>query len=275
MNNNIINDKVVVFDLDETLGSFTEIGIFWDALENFYGKKIPNNAFITLLDIFSHFLRPDIINILKFIIDKRDKGECSKIMIYTNNNGPKNWVKLICDYFDKKLNIKVFDKIIAAFKIDGKIVEIGRKTHNKTIEDLINCSKIPDNTKICFLDDQVHSHMEHENVYYIKIKPYNYNLPYRVMAEMYYSNEYTNINKHSNEEEFINTIVKIMNRYNYEDKYINEIEIDTIVSKQIINYLKDFFSKKHDKTIKKYNKTIKKNHKTTNYKLKNKTIKKR
>ena len=268
MINNIINNKIVVFDLDETLGSFTELGIFWDALENFYGHKMPNDAFITLLDIFSDFLRPDIINILKFIVDKRDKGECSKIMIYTNNNGPKSWVKLICDYFDKKLNTNVFDKIIRAFKIDGKIVEICRKTHNKTVEDLINCSKIPDNTKICFIDDQVHPDMEHENVYYIKIKPYNYNLPYDVMAKMYYNKEYKNINKESSEEEFINTIVKIMNRYNYEDKYINEMEIDKIVSKQIINYLKDFFSKKKHKTIKKKHKTIKPNN------LKNKKLKK-
>ena len=107
--------------------------------------------------------------------------------------------------------------------------------------------------------------MEHENVYYIKIKPYNYNLPYDVMAKMYYNKEYKNINKESSEEEFINTIVKIMKRYNYEDKYINEMEIDTIVSKQIINYLKDFFYKKRYKTIKKKHKT--------NNKLKKKTLK--
>lgn len=274
MINDIINNKIVVFDLDETLGSFTEIGIFWDALENFYGHKMPNDAFITLLDIFSDFLRPDIINILKFIVDKRDKGECSKIMIYTNNNGPKSWIKLICHYFDKKLNTKVFDKTIGAFKINGKIVEIGRKTHNKTVEDLINCSKLPDNTKICFIDDQLHEDMQNENVYYIKIKPYQYNLPYRVMAEIYYDKEYTNINKDSNKEDFINTIIKIMKRYNYEENYINEIEIDTIVSKQIIIFLNDFFSNKTHKTIKKKHKTIKKINKTSKqYKLKNKTIK--
>ena len=37
--------KVVVFDLDETLGYFTEISIFWDALESFYGKKLTNDSF--------------------------------------------------------------------------------------------------------------------------------------------------------------------------------------------------------------------------------------
>ena len=27
--------KIVVFDLDETLGYFTEFGIFWDSLSNY------------------------------------------------------------------------------------------------------------------------------------------------------------------------------------------------------------------------------------------------
>ena len=26
--------KIVVFDLDETLGSFVELGMFWDAIKN-------------------------------------------------------------------------------------------------------------------------------------------------------------------------------------------------------------------------------------------------
>ena len=33
--------KIVVFDLDETLGYFTQYGIFWDSLANYL--KIKNN----------------------------------------------------------------------------------------------------------------------------------------------------------------------------------------------------------------------------------------
>tara|TARA_A100001015_G_scaffold309642_1_gene409468 strand:+ start:566 stop:883 length:318 start_codon:yes stop_codon:yes gene_type:complete len=105
--------------------------------------------------------------------------------------------------------------------------------------------------------------MDHENVYYINIKPYYNSLPFEDMAQIYYDNEYNNINKESNQEEFITTITKLMNRYNYDCKVkeINEINIDKIISKQIINYLKDFFSKKN-RTIKfkktKKNKTFKK-----------------
>ena len=36
-NNN--NDKVIVFDMDETLGHFVELSIFLHALEDFYKKK--------------------------------------------------------------------------------------------------------------------------------------------------------------------------------------------------------------------------------------------
>lgn len=269
MNNNISNhkNKIVVFDLDETLGSFVELGMFWDALENFYGHKLSNNEFINFLDIFIEYLRPDIINILKFIINKRNNGECYKIMIYTNNQAPKSWCSLICSYFDKKLNTKVFDKIISAFKVNGKIVEICRKTHNKTIGDLINCSKIPEDTKICFIDDQEHPYMKNENVYYIKIKPYNYSLPYNIMANKYYYHNYASINNVSNKDEFVNTITKIMNHYDYEhkNKHKNEIEIDKIISKQIMKYLNEFFYVRKNKTIKKN----KKNNNTKTIKNKN------
>ena len=60
---------------------------------------------------------------VKFLLEKRKKGRCSKIMIYTNNQGPKSWAQQISAYFDYKLGVKIFDKIIAAFKVKGKIVE--------------------------------------------------------------------------------------------------------------------------------------------------------
>ena len=63
--------KVVVFDLDETIGYFTEVGIFWDALENFYGHNLFNEQFHEVLDIFPQFFRPDIFKIMEFINKKR------------------------------------------------------------------------------------------------------------------------------------------------------------------------------------------------------------
>jgi hypothetical protein len=60
--------KIVVFDLDETLGYFTEYGIFWDSLNNFVQiknkKKLTQYDFDSILDLFPEFIRPNIINIL-------------------------------------------------------------------------------------------------------------------------------------------------------------------------------------------------------------------
>jgi len=80
------NKKVIVFDLDETLGSFGELGSFCNALDEYYGdKQISYNMFNDLLDLYPEFIRPQIINILKYILQKKKEDKCKYIMIYTNN----------------------------------------------------------------------------------------------------------------------------------------------------------------------------------------------
>ena len=179
--------KIVVFDLDETLGNFIELGMFCDALENYNNIPIEQNHFFEIIDLFHNFLRPNIVDILKFLVKKRKQKKCDKIMIYTNNNGPRTWTENISKYFHYKINEKVFDDIIAAFKVNGKKVEICRTSHDKSVDDLIRCTKIPSNSKICFLDDQYHPQMKHSNVFYINVKPYTYSYEFNTMADMYYS----------------------------------------------------------------------------------------
>lgn len=58
-------DRVVVFDLDETLGHFHLIRLVWESINNFIGfNKIPymmgQTDFNNLFDIFPEMLRPDI-----------------------------------------------------------------------------------------------------------------------------------------------------------------------------------------------------------------------
>ena len=236
-------NKIIVFDLDETLGCFTEIGIFWEALENFYGTNLLNESFYDVIDLFSDFLRPNIINILEYVKNKKINNECDKIMIYTNNQGPKSWVTMISNYFNNKIGYKVFDNIIAAFKIGGKIIEFNRTSHDKSVEDLIRCTRISPNTEICFIDDQYHPLMNMDNVYYINVKPYIYSMPYEEMAEKYYNRHKDNIKV--KKEEFINFIINFMKQYNYpvKNKSKDETELDKIVSKKIVIHLEEFFKK--------------------------------
>ena len=79
---------IVVFDMDETLGHFSQLGIFWDVLQDFYinidrpidiysdnGKQV----FFDLLNIFNKFLRPDIENILILLKKKKKKKNATRL----------------------------------------------------------------------------------------------------------------------------------------------------------------------------------------------------
>ena len=179
--------KIVVFDLDETLGYFTQYGMFWDSLANYLKIKNKNNLtqndFNDILDLFPEFLRPNIINILMYLKNKKKTNCCHKMMIYTNNTGPREWSKHIISYFEKKINFKLIDQIISAFKINGKRVELCRTTYNKTHKDFVKCTKIPIDAEICFIDDNFYPEMANDNIYYINIKPYIYDLNFKYMIK--------------------------------------------------------------------------------------------
>lgn len=239
-------NKVVVFDLDETLGCFNELGIFWDALENFYGTKLTSTTFIEMLNVFPEFCRPNILKILDYLHGKKKTKACQKIIIFTNNQGPKSWVKMITDYFDYKLGYSVFDQIIGAYKIGNKIIEENRTTHDKSVKDLLSCTQLPPTTEFCFIDDLYHPLMKRANVFYINITPYHYSIPYDIMAHRYYDLVLSK-NKNSTvaKDQFVNSIVTYMNKYKYivVPKSKEEESTDKMVSKQLKSYLEDFFKR--------------------------------
>jgi hypothetical protein len=249
-------NKILVFDMDETLGHFVELSMFLDALHNFYNKKVENIHFFKILDLFPEFIRPNIIHILKYINHKRNRKYCNKIIIYTNNQGQKSWAESIASYFEYRVNSsktkgnienienkKLFDTIIGAYKIGGKQIEPYRTTHDKTVPDLINCSNIDENTKICFLDDQYHPLMEDKNVYYINCKPYVYNLSFEEMAERYFNkfSEMVIIEKSI----FINHIKSFMKsfRFTVVSKNIDDYNMDKFVSREMFRHIRLFLSK--------------------------------
>ena len=189
--------KYIIFDVDETLGYFSQLGSFIDAI-SFYNKDFSGSVFERfneILDLFPEFVRPKMIEILKYIHEKKVNGTCSGVFIYTNNQGPRSWVQHIAKYFDYKVgNVErndrndsdsLFDKIIAAYMINGKIVEPGRTSQNKTYDDLLRITGISPHSEVCFVDDLNHPEMRHENVLYLNVKPYVKTLSANEMIRRY------------------------------------------------------------------------------------------
>jgi hypothetical protein len=190
--------KYIVFDVDETLGYFSQLGSFIDAI-SFYNKDFSGSVFERfneILDLFPEFVRPKMIETLKYIHEKKVSGTCSGLFIYTNNQGPRSWVQHIAKYFDYKVgnverndrndnNTSLFDKIIAAYMINGKIVEPGRTSQNKSYDDLLRITGLSPHSEVCFVDDLNHPDMRHENVLYLNVKPYVKTLSTDEMIQRY------------------------------------------------------------------------------------------
>lgn len=238
--------KIVVFDLDETLGYFVEFGIFWDCLSRYFRAELTQDVFNRSLDLYPEFLRPNIHNILSYIMSKKSSRCCHKIMIYTNNQGPKKWANQLISYFESKLdNKKLFDQIICAFKINGKRVEICRTSHDKSFDDLVKCTKIPLDAEICFLDDNYFPGMKNKNVYYINVKPYLHDLKFDDMIKRFVDSDVgKQILRDTLKPQFITYMINEFKSYNFVciDKNEDEYEIDKILGKQIMVHLQKFFN---------------------------------
>ena len=210
--------KVVVFDLDETIGNFSDLYLIWAAIFNtgiYTGQPNPNIAqsiFNELLDLYPEFLRYGILHILDFIRTKIQNGESHCIYLYTNNQciftacpdsrqytppSPTEWVEMIIVYLNMKLRTvdTIFAKPICAFKIGSRVIEPLRESRSKTHRDFLKCAVLPKNTEICFVDDTYHSKMAHNKVYYIQPPPYFHELSQTTIIDRFMESAlYTKIN---------------------------------------------------------------------------------
>lgn len=241
--------KIVVFDLDETLGYFVELSIFWESLNSYIKTEkieyeLDQNDFNETLDLFEEFIRPNIISVLNYLKYMKVSKICNSVLIYTNNQATKDWASHIQNFFEMKIDYPLFDQIIGAFKINGKRYELCRTTHEKTIHDLLKCSKLPANTEVCFLDDVLYPEMSGKNIYYIKVNPYIYNISFDVMIERFVSSKFSK-KIIDNEKKFTNYMITHMKQYaySYVEKSKDEYEIDKIITKKTMFHLQTFFNK--------------------------------
>lgn len=268
----IKNCKVIVFDLDETLGYFTEFGIFCDCIDSYLNEDYSKTHFNELLDLYPEFLRPKMIHIMNYLKKKKIENECYKVMIYTNNQGDESWAKNIIKYIEHKIEYQLFDKIIAAYKVGNRHVELRRTSHDKTIDDFYRCTDLTENVKVCFIDDLFHSGMVDDNVYYIHVKRYHYDLSIDDMINAFLD---SNMGHHiQDKEDFINSVNRDFKKYKYNvsEKTVEEQDIDQVIGKRLLQHIKQFFNEKTNKTVrnKKNEKKKESSSKTAKRKLTNK-----
>ena len=210
--------KAVVFDLDDTIGHFEEVSMFLSGLQFIAGKEIKETFLFALLDLWPRFLRPGIFDILKLLKKEKKKNKHLKVIIYTNNMGPRSWTLLIKRYLEKKINYRLFDKSITAYRPFSRIN--CRTTHEKTRTDFLKCSKLPPNTQILFLDDQYHPRMHHSQIIYLHLHPYDYGIPYRKMIRTFLASKAGNIIPAYDHDKFRHYMFNFLNSGRGKQKYI-------------------------------------------------------
>ena len=259
-------NKVIVFDLDETLGSFADLYILWRGIKH----AVPTySSFNDLCDLFPEFLRYGILTILEYLYDKKIKKECYKIFIYTNNQCSTEWVHLISKYLEtrvkstRKNNRKyvLFDQLICAFKIQNKPIEKSRTSHAKTLNDFIRCTLVSEHADFCFLDDVEYPGMKSAKVYYICPRPYIHTLSVHTIIKRI--TQSTNIIPEgilSNESFWRDWFHLHHRRRSGKHPNRSDIELDLQVSQKIIYHLKEFimFGKKEKPVLYHDNKSTRK-----------------
>ena len=251
--------KVVVFDLDETLGSFADLYILWCGIKH----AIPSFcAFDEICDLFPEFFRYGILTILEYLYDKKIKKECYKIFIYTNNQCSTEWVNLISKYLERKVKSTrkspkyvLFDQLICAYKINKKRVEPSRTGHEKKIDDFIRCSSLfSENADVCFIDDVAYPEMKSTKVYYICPRPYVHTLSTNAIIRRMIQARIIPAGILSNES-FWRDWFHLHNR-RVSRLGNSDIELDLQVSQKMIYHLREFmmFGVRNEKSVKRTSK---------------------
>jgi hypothetical protein len=244
---------VFVFDLDKTIGYFTQIAIFVEGIENYLKRKLSKKELYKIFDIFPEIFRPDIMSIFKYIKNIKLKLKCVKVMIYTNNMGPKSWVYDIKNYIESKLKYKLFDRTIAAWKVDNKIYEKNRTTHEKTVKDLLKCGNIKSNANIVFLDDINHPYMRDKSVKYIKVRAYKHDIKFELMSNRFLKTPIGKLIKKSEHEKFKKNMLEFSRDDPLGFKYsVSNISSRKNYKKEILGQIKSFVKEnKHNISRKK------------------------
>lgn len=237
------NNKVVVFDMDETLGCFTDLEALWNVIETeniifaqMYASK--QDSFNALLDLYPEFLRYGIANILEYLYFKKNRDDFIGVYLYTNNQVGKRWSRMIINYLEKRNKVPgLFNQIVNAFKINNRVVEMRRTARTKTHSDFIRCSILPSNVEMCFVDNAYYKEMHHNKIYYIQPKAFFHGLKTGDIIQRLMLSSILNVNT----DIFFTSYFLDHNLITHFAKSQSDINEDTFVSRKMMYHIQEFF----------------------------------
>ena len=240
--------KVIVFDLDETLGSFSDMESLWSGINHYIHLTEPSqhfdqHDFDRFMDLYPEFLRTGILEILSFVNSKKRTKECFRLYIYTNNQCTESWTNMISKYISSKIGsaTNIFYRNICAFKCGDRIIEPGRTTNNKTYNDFIKCTMLTNTIELCFIDNTYFDKMKHDKVYYIQPRSYYHGLSYKTIMDRYTTIP-GSINQSPEFLEFMYNWFQMKETKSfYKTKSQEEYEADTIIQQKIMYNIREFF----------------------------------
>lgn len=250
------NKKIIVFDLDETIGHFEQISIFLNGIQNIVQGNVSDKYIMTLLDIWPNIFRYKIFDVFKLIKKEKIKNNSIKVAIYTNNMGPRNWTILIKNYIENKLKFKLFDYTITAYRPKEKTNF--RTTHEKTYQDLMRSVKCSKKADVLFFDDVYHRFMTNKKVNYVELIPYKYSVSNNKLINDYIKSRHNKLVKGTDIKPFKDIMFKYLNSSS-EDPYIikSSTKKDNVKQfKLMVKNVKKFLNIKDKKINKKYTRKL-------------------
>jgi len=266
---NVKHTKYLVFDLDETLGSFGDLYILWKGMIHLNKIGVirfdeSQCTFNSIMDVYPEFLRHGILTILEFLFYKKLSGKCGGVYVYTNNQCEPPWVQYIIKYIETRLGLNgLFEPPVCAFKINGIILDAKRSTSDKTYQDFIQCTVLPKNAELCFLDNSFFPRMNVEQVFYIQPKSYFHGLSLEEIISRLLNHCTFEMRKGVNSSEDLTDFWIdwfLSNGFSEASNSIEEHLMFVNISRKIMQLIQTFFYV----SLPKKNKTIKKMHKPKN-----------
>jgi hypothetical protein len=230
--------KIVAFDLDETLGHFSELSIFMNGLERFIKRKLSSVEMFHIFDLYPEYFRPYILNCLAMLRDAKKEDPDLMVIIYTNNYGPKKWATTIAHYLEEKINSKLFDRIIGIYKWGNVTIEKMRTTQEKTMDDLKRVMRLDEQVNVCFVDNLYHEKMK--ECYYIHCEDYVHSISFAKMIERFIQAT-PDFVRPEHRLDFRNIMLQMFDGHKYE-KYIRtdkDMETSQAILTHLTLFLKD------------------------------------